>query len=334
MRSWLNGYGAKANRDGKNYGGDNFLRNAFSEAEQAAIKTTNVVNDDNAEYGTEGGGDTSDKVYLLSIEEAINPAYGFSSDSGKYDESRRVKNTAYAIMQGAFISTSGEYAGNGVWWLRSPGFDRYIASYVFDYGFVYRDGYFVDSYNIAVRPALHLNLKALSDDESRTIWSYAGTVTAEGVAETEEPGETEEPRETDRPSAPTPVPGTPSQPGTSFVMPPAPQPVVPAAPTSDVSSDSRKSAVGKVSALKLRQKKQIVTVSWKKQTGARGYQICYSTSGKWKGKKQKLVTKNSAAVKNLKKNKTYYFRVRAYRLEGKRKVYGAWSGVKRIRIQK
>lgn len=99
-------------------------------------------------------------------------------------------------------------------------------------------------------------------------------------------------------------------------------------------SDPGKAGIGKVSVLKLKQKKGTVTVSWKKTIGAKGYQICYSTSKKWKNKKQKLVTKNKAVIKNLKKKKTCYLRVRAYILEGTKKVYGAWSSVKKIKIKK
>ena len=47
MRSWLNGYGGEINKDGKDYSDSNFLNNAFSAAEQSAIKTTNIVNNDN-----------------------------------------------------------------------------------------------------------------------------------------------------------------------------------------------------------------------------------------------------------------------------------------------
>jgi Fibronectin type III domain. len=72
----------------------------------------------------------------------------------------------------------------------------------------------------------------------------------------------------------------------------------------------------------------------RRTTRAKGYQICYSTSKKWKNKKIKLVTKNKVVIKNLKKKKTYYFRVRAYRLKGTKKVYGAWSSVKKIKIKK
>ena len=92
--------------------------------------------------------------------------------------------------------------------------------------------------------------------------------------------------------------------------------------------------IGTISAVKLKQKKQVVTISWKKVSGAAGYQVCYSTSKKWKGKKQKLMRTNKLTVKKLKKKKTYYFRVRAYRINGIGKLYGAWSKTKKITIKK
>lgn len=81
IRSWLNGYGAEANQDGIDYSRDNFLDDAFTPAEQSAIWTTYVANNnDYAHYPTKGGNDTSDKVYLLSLTEVVNPVYGFSSN--------------------------------------------------------------------------------------------------------------------------------------------------------------------------------------------------------------------------------------------------------------
>lgn len=56
LRSWLNG---------------EFYNTVFSEEEQAAIVNTNVANEDNSYWGwdTEGGNDTTDKVWLLSLGE-------------------------------------------------------------------------------------------------------------------------------------------------------------------------------------------------------------------------------------------------------------------------
>ena len=156
LRTWLN---------------DTFLSTAFTSAEQAAIKNTTVVNDDNPYYGTEGGENTIDKVYLLSIAEASNTAYGFNGEFNTESETREAKNTAYAKECGASTCTSTEYEGNGYWWLRSPGLYSDSASSVLLDG--YGGGWgFVDDDDDAVRPALHLNLS------SSTLWSYAGKVTA------------------------------------------------------------------------------------------------------------------------------------------------------------
>ncbi len=177
MRSWLNGYGASSNACGTDYTSDNFLDNAFTASEQSAISSTTVVNDDNPKYGTEGGNDTTDKVYLLSIDEAMNTAYGFSASSSS--ETRESVNTAYAKASGAWTSTRAEYEGNGYWWLRSPGIPSNSASFVSYDGYVFRGGVSVDDDDTAVRPALHLNLS------SSTSWSYAGTVTSDGVVSEE-----------------------------------------------------------------------------------------------------------------------------------------------------
>lgn len=55
LRSWLNG---------------EFLTGFFSEKDQEKILLTDVTNEDNEAYGTDGGNDTQDKVYLLSEKEA------------------------------------------------------------------------------------------------------------------------------------------------------------------------------------------------------------------------------------------------------------------------
>ena len=169
LRTWLNGI---------------FLNTAFTSAEQVAIKNTTVVNEDNPYFGTEGGENTTDKVYLLSIAEASNTAYGFNGEFRTYSETRVAKNTAYAKECGARTSTSTEYEGNGYWWLRSPGNYSYRASSVSNYGCGSGYGNNVDDGSGAVRPALHLNLS------SSTLWSYAGKVTAKGGGGSSQPTST------------------------------------------------------------------------------------------------------------------------------------------------
>ena len=75
-------------------------------------------------------------------------------------------------------------------------------------------------------------------------------------------------------------------------------------------------------------KKGKTVVSFKKVTGAAGYQIQYAKNKKFtKGKKSKTTKKTKYTIKKLTKKKTYYFRVRAYKLNGKKKLYGKWIAV-------
>ena len=62
-------------------------------------------------------------------------------------------------------------------------------------------------------------------------------------------------------------------------------------------------------------------------TGGATYQIAYKQKGisKWK---YKTTTKKSIVIKNLKKGKKYYIKVRAYKTVSKTKYYGAWSKTK------
>ena len=77
-----------------------------------------------------------------------------------------------------------------------------------------------------------------------------------------------------------------------------------------------------------------LTVKWKKVTGAKGYQLQYAMNKKFKKKKSVQTKKTKYTIKKLKKKKTYYIRVRAYKMNGKKKVYGKWSTVKKVKIKK
>lgn len=79
-----------------------------------------------------------------------------------------------------------------------------------------------------------------------------------------------------------------------------------------------------------------VKVTLKKVKQAKGYEIVYSTTVNFTKKTtKKITTKNlTKTIKNLKKKKTYYIKVRAYKLDGKTKVYGRWSLIKKAVIKK
>ena len=110
---------------------------------------TRVVNEDNPDYNTEGGNDTEDKVFLLSIEEA-----------NKYfteDESRMCFATQYA-EDNAYFTVNADTGTIG-WWLRSPGYSGDRTLYVDFDGWVETGGTAVDRPDIVIRPALFINLE-------------------------------------------------------------------------------------------------------------------------------------------------------------------------------
>ncbi len=62
-----------------------------------------------------------------------------------------------------------------------------------------------------------------------------------------------------------------------------------------------------------------------KKTGAKGFEITYSPKKSFKGAKKVKTAKTSYTLKNLKKGKTYYVKVRSYAKIGKKLKYGAYS---------
>lgn len=133
LRTWLN---------------DSFLNIAFTAAEQTMIPTVTVVNDDNPAYGTDGGNDTQDRVFLLSISEAKR----YFADN----RDRQTVPTAYAAARGA------DSLGLGLcmWWLRSPGCDQPGAVCVRNGGDIFDSGFSVCSAAPAVRPVLWIETGA------------------------------------------------------------------------------------------------------------------------------------------------------------------------------
>ena len=77
-------------------------------------------------------------------------------------------------------------------------------------------------------------------------------------------------------------------------------------------------------------------VNLKKVAQASGYEIMYSTNMNFTKKATKKVstTKLTKTIRKLKKKKTYYIKARAYKLDGKTKVYGKWSLIKKVVIKK
>ena len=154
-RTWLNDY---------------FLSMAFTSSEQNEIPLTSLKNDDSLEYGTSGGNDTDDKVFLLAesdlyTENAVS--YGFLSDK-KIDNARNSYGSAYAKAMGLTFNNNNKEV---CWWTRSPGQTKYNPIRVVWPGGLSSNGY---SVNDGIRPALYLDLSSPS-------YSYAGILCTDGT---------------------------------------------------------------------------------------------------------------------------------------------------------
>jgi hypothetical protein len=135
----------------------------FSSSDQAQIAETTLANHDNPWYGTPGGQDTNDKIFLLSLEEIVQ-YFGDSgqlSDRPRRNEQRLIdayyiddQYNAVRIARGA--DGSGEF-----WWLRSPGDSRRESSCILGDGKIFTGGYGIGNGSGGVRPALWLNLALL-----------------------------------------------------------------------------------------------------------------------------------------------------------------------------
>lgn len=92
----------------------------------------------------------------------------------------------------------------------------------------------------------------------------------------------------------------------------------------------------RVVGLKAKAGNKKMSVTWKQDVKASGYQLTYAKNSKFtKGKKNVMVKKNKTTkhvVKKLKPKKTYYVKVRAYKKVGNAKLHGACSKVKKVRI--
>lgn len=86
---------------------------------------------------------------------------------------------------------------------------------------------------------------------------------------------------------------------------------------------------GKIVSVK--RKKQSIRIKIKKVSKAQGYQIRYSVNRKIKRYKAVNTKKLQYTIKKIKKKKTYYIKVRAYRKSGGRFYYSAWSGIKKVK---
>lgn len=81
-------------------------------------------------------------------------------------------------------------------------------------------------------------------------------------------------------------------------------------------------------------KKRKISLTIKKITGIKGYQIRWCDNKRFHGYEQKNSSKVKVTLKGLTKKSKYSVKIRAYKVYKGKKIYGSWSKVKRIKINK
>lgn len=182
LRSYLNGYGPKANASGRDWTGSGFLPRAFTADEQAAILPYPVRNESNHYFGTGSGRETADRIFLPAESELFihdsAEIHGFSRRDDTADRARQFRPTDYALMKGAWRAGGESGAGNVFWITRTTGYTHANVVYVDESGYLYNRGILVTCADAALLPALVLDLDA-------SAWEYAGTWTVGAQEDTD-----------------------------------------------------------------------------------------------------------------------------------------------------
>ena len=160
-----------------------WLRDDFlSSLNRSRIVRTMVVNHDNPWHGTDGGNDTEDYVFLLSLEELLY-YFGVSGQvSGDNRDNRLASVYDISVIERANVQWGWEYSEQEIqnklldrwvssrrqgwrsrtlsWWLRSPGAEWDTNAAVFTgWGEVSVGGNNIDDNSKGVRPALWVRLE-------------------------------------------------------------------------------------------------------------------------------------------------------------------------------
>ena len=146
LRSWLN---------------TTFVNAAFSKNQQELLVSTQLINQDNIKYDTDGGINTTDKVFLFS-----------QSEAEKYLTGNLINAPSTAYCRS--LSRYSVYEPNGYasWYLRSPGNDNKSVMYVSESGEINTYGEYCGYQRMSgedtrfvqhlIRPAIWIDISSIS----------------------------------------------------------------------------------------------------------------------------------------------------------------------------
>lgn len=143
LRSWLNG---------------KFRESAFDEKEQECIAETVVRAEANPLYGTEGGVDSRDFIFVLSVEETER--YLKKIEERKTQIEPPVNKEKIDWSEDIPIADTTDFYG---WWLRTPGENEKRMAYVSGFGEIHLEGALAGDSWTSVRPAMWVDLNKVKE---------------------------------------------------------------------------------------------------------------------------------------------------------------------------
>lgn len=339
LRNWLN---------------SKFYATAFNEREQKAIQVQILQNGDGKDPILLTTNTTMDKVFVPSHDDMLRSEYGFGNAAyNEADDARIASNTKYtAGKPGMYSSTECADA----YWLRNSSNSLSSAQTVMTQG-ILSPSISVQTIS-GVRPMIYVDLS------DRSLWKSGTQVRSgkmgeagsiNGITSTSDGNfvlsdkyypfgkvATGDNNATPKPEQPSgsPIPSASDETKTSAT--PLPSASAKAKKTEyrvnidddDISAPAKpgKVKIKKASALKNGK----VKLTWKKPARAKWYIIQYSRKRNFAGAKIGMVYGKKTTLR-LKKNRTYYIRIRAYAYgnsaNNNRAVKGKWSKVKKVKTK-
>lgn len=130
IRKWLN---------------NEFFNTAFTDEDKSKMFKGYQENKKNPSFETTESSETSDYVFLLSLDEVNN---------NLTEEMKKCYGTKYFIEKGGYVNTAAGFEGLCDWWLRTPGDNDSHVTNVSNTGDVVLAGDFVNTDDFGVRPAI------------------------------------------------------------------------------------------------------------------------------------------------------------------------------------